>query len=528
MPPEGERLAGPEIQMAGWRDQGRLSQPWRGALIRLGAIWVALILLFAGQWRAMADQWWNISTYTHVLLIPAIIAWLVWQRAAELLRLSPQGWWPGLLGLAAALLVWLMGTFAGLAELQQAGAVALLVAAVPLVLGARVAAGLIFPLAYMAFLVPVGDEAIPFLQIVDARLTVWMLHLTHVRAALDGVFISTPVGLFEIAEACSGVKFLVAMIAFGVLAANICFLSWQRRAVFLVVAVAVPIIANGVRSWGTVYVAQFFGAAYAGGVDHIIYGWIFFAIVIGSTLALAWPFFDRPAHAPMIDAEALAASPRLARLERLRLGPYAMLAAVLGLALAALGWAAAAERLVAPLPARIDLPEVPGWHRVAYTPQPWWEPRAAGADHRLLGRYADGRGDVVDVFFALYASQGTGHKADGYGEGAARRDSGWAWQAAGPVVADATSERLQAAGPVLRLAETTYVRGDLVTGRKLALRLRNLQDRLVLRAEPTMMLILSAESASGRSPEAEIAAFRAATGPARLWMRQVAQERGHR
>jgi exosortase A len=525
MPPEGERLAGAANPPGRTR---RLAQPWRDALIRLGGVWTALILLFFAQWRAMADQWWNISTYSHVVLIPVIIAWLVWQRAADLRRLSPRGWWPGLVGLAAALLLWLLGSFAGLAEAQQAGAVAMLIAAVPLILGVRVTAGLIFPMAYMAFLVPVGDEAIPFLQTIDARLTVTMLHLSHTKAALDGVFITTPAGLFEIAEACSGVKFLVAMIAFGVLAANICFLDWRRRAAFLVVAVVVPIVANGVRSWGTVYLAQFMGAAYAGGVDHIIYGWIFFAIVIGGTLALAWPFFDRPAHAPMIDGAVLAASPVLAWLERLHLGPVAALAAVLALALGAKAWAAAAERLAAPLPVRIDLPDVPGWHRVPYTPHPWWQPRAAGADHRLIGRYADAQGDVVDVFYALYASQGHGHKADGTGEGAVRRDSGWSWQAAGPVLADAASDRLQAAGPTARLAETTYASGDLVTGSKLALRMHNLEDRLVLRAESTMMLILSAVPAPGRPAEAELAAFRGAIGPLGGWMKRVVQERGHR
>ena len=212
----------------------------------------------------------------------------------------------------------------------------------------------------------------------------------------------------------------------------------------------------------------------------------------------------------------------------MRLGPVAMLVAVTALVLVAQGWAAAADRLAAPLPARIDLPAVPGWHRVAYAPNPWWEPQAGGADHRLLGRYADARGDVVDVFFALYASQGPGHKADGTGEGAVRRDSGWSWQAPGPILADATSDRLQAARPALRLAETTYASGTLVTGSKLALRLHNLQDRLLLRAEPTALLILSAQPAPGVAPERAIAAFRQAIGPLGPWLKQVAQERGRR
>jgi exosortase A len=506
---------------------GPISAAWQAALIRLAAVWAALLALFHGQWTAMADQWFNISTYNHVVLIPPIIGWLAWQRARGLLQLPPRGWWPGLIGLFAALVLWILGALAGLAEAQQAGAVAMLIAAVPTLLGIRVAAGLIFPLAYMAFLVPFGDEAVPFLQMLDARMTVALLHLSQVPAALDGVFITTPAGLFEIAEACSGVKFLVAMVAFGVLAANVCFVSWRRRLGLVAASCIVPVLANGVRSWGTIYVAQTMGARYAGGFDHIVYGWIFFAVVITGTIAAAWRFFDRSVDSPMIDAQAILDSPRLTRLARLQLGPAAALAAVLGLALMAQGWVLAAGHLAAPMPGQIDLPDVPGWYRAPYTPDPWWQPRGGGADHRLVGRYADGRGHVVDVSFALYAAQGPGRKADGYGEGAVRPDSGWAWQGPGPAVEAASSDRLQARGSSERLAETTYCSGDLLTGSKLALRLHVLTDKLLLRPEPTMMLILSAQPAPGLSAAQSIDAFRTAIGPIGLWMGQVAADRGH-
>jgi exosortase/archaeosortase family protein len=88
------------------------------------------------------------------------------------------------------------------------------------------------------------------------------------------------------------------MVAFGVLAANVCFRSWWRRFVLLVVCVVVPVLANGVRAWGTVYVAQIKGAAYASGFDHIVYGWFFFAAVIAAIIALSWPFFDRASTIP--------------------------------------------------------------------------------------------------------------------------------------------------------------------------------------------------------------------------------------
>ena len=491
---------------------------WADGLTRLGAVWLALVLLFLPQWQAMAHQWWSISTYSHILLIPAILIWLVWQRREGLRRFEPQGWWPGLAAFAAALLLWVTGSLAGIAEAQQAGAVAMLIAVVPLLLGPRIAMGLAFPLAYMLFLVPVGDEAIPLMQTVDARLTVALLHASGIRAGLDGVFITTPAGAFEIAEACSGVKFLVAMIAFGVLAAHVCFVSRWRRAAFLAAAIVIPVLANGLRSWGTVYLAQFVGAGVAGGFDHIVYGWIFFALVIGGTLALSWRFFDRPARAPLFDADALAGSRRLARLECARAGALPILVALLALVLGARAWTAAAARMAAPLPARIALPAVPGWHRTAYAPRPWFEPRAAGAAHRLIGRYADAAGDAVDVFVALYAAQGPDAKADGTGEGAVRRESGWVRQGSGPGFADAFGDRLAAPGAPQRLAETSFANSGQVTGSRIALRLADFANKLLLRPRPTMLLVLSAEPAPQRSPFRQIAAFRAAIGPLGPWL----------
>lgn len=495
-------------------------QAWREGLVRLGLVWAGLIGLFRSDWAAMGHQWWDSSTYNHILMVPAILGWLVAQRLPDLLRLPVGLWRGGLWMMAAALLLWALGALASVAQVTQIAAVAMLIAAVPLVLGARASLGLLFPLAYMGFLVPFGDEAIPLLQTVTARITIALVHISGIRAQIDGVFIATPAGLFEVAEACSGVKFLVAMVAFGALAAHVCFVSWGRRVAFMALCVVAPILANGVRAWGTVYVAQYYGAAVAGGVDHIIYGWFFFAAVIAAVIAVGWRFFDRAAGAPMLDVDRVMAL----RLPGARgLSAVACFGTLAAMVLAAQGWVMAADRLAAPMPGRIALPEVAGWHRVDYAPRHAWEPRAGGADHRLLGRYADAQGHQVDVFYALYASQGPGKKAGGFGEGALRPDSGWSWQAPGPDVPNAHSDRLLAGGPTERLAETSYKIGDLVTGSNARLKMGNILDRLLLRRRATMMLILSAEEGGTVRAGDSIAAFRVSIGPVGDWMDAVAK-----
>jgi exosortase A len=502
-----------------------LGPAWQSSIIRLGAAWTVLLAAFLGDWAAMARQWWDISTYNHILLIPPIIGWLVWQRWPELQRLSPAAWWPGLVLLAGAAFLWLLGAISGLDLARQAGAVAMLGACVPLLLGPRVSIGLLFPLAYLVFLVPVGEELVKPLQTVTADITIALTHLSGIPAEIDGVFIDTPAGLFEVAEACSGVKFLIAMVAFGVLAANVCFLSPTRRAAMMAACVAVPILANGVRAWGTIYAAQIFGIEAAAGFDHIVYGWFFFAIVLALVIAGAWRFFDRPINAPMIDAEAIG---RAGWLGRLGTSDFSAKTALAGFALvlsAAWGWALVADRLEAPMPGRIDLPSVPGWTRVDYKPSIWWGPRAEGADHRLLGRYRDAHGHVVDAFLALYASQGEGREAGGFGQGALIPRSPWSWQSPGPAMAEGASDRLLGNGKVERVAVTWYRSGELFSGSNARLKLAVIRDHLLLRARPTATLILSAEDAPRGTAGQSIAAFRASNGPLESWVDRVMQVR---
>ncbi|MEE4451088.1 exosortase A [Novosphingobium resinovorum] len=502
-----------------------LNAEWRGAAVRLAIAWGVLLVAFPGDWGAMARQWWDISTYNHVLLIPAILGWLVWQRWPQLERLAPSPWWPGLVLLAGAAFLWLLGAMSGLDLARQAGVVAMLGACVPLMLGVRVSAALVFPLCYLVFLVPVGEELVNVLQTITAKITIVLTHLSGIPAEIDGVFIDTPAGLFEVAEACSGVKFLIAMVAFGVLAANVCFLSWRRRAVMLLACVVVPIVANGIRAWGTIYAAQIFGIEAAAGIDHIVYGWFFFAIVLALVIACAWRFFDRPLNAPVVDLEAIEGARWLARLERFAAAPRAALGGFALVLVLAWCWALVADTLEAPMPARIDLPAVPGWTRVDYAPTIWWEPRAEGAEHRLLGRYRNAQGREVDVFLALYDSQGEGREAGGFGQGALVPDSPWAWQSPAAAIDGGKGERLLGNGRVERIAMTWYRQGGLLSGSNARLKLAVIADHLLFRAEPTTMLILSAQDAPRGSAGQAIAAFRASTGPLAGWMDRIGQVR---
>ncbi len=500
---------------------------WRKPLFGLSVAWAAMFTLTWNDWQAMFDQWWNISTYNHILFVPLIIGWLVHTRWASISGIEPRAWWPGVAVLAVTLLGWLLGTLAGINSVSQLGAVAALQASLLALLGPRVFAANLFPICYALFLVPFGDELVPALQMLTAEMVIALTRLSGIPAIVDGVFIETPVGLFEVAEACSGVKFLVAMIALGTLVAYACFEGWRRRLVFMAAAIALPVLANGVRAWGTIYIAQSEGIAFAEGFDHIFYGWVFFALVVGALLAAAWPWFDR-------HPEDLATGAALLRIPHW-LEPYisfgrsrrtaTMTAAILACVVSFALWNDAATGTRAALGDTIEFASVPGWTQTDYTPTYDWQPRATGADHRLIGRFIGPKGQQIDAFVALYADQGEGREATAFGEGALVPDSDWRWMRPGPDTPNAQSDWLLVHGQHKRLAQTSFRTGDLLTGSAFELKLAAMRNRLLLRDEATAMLILSSELQADGAAQDAIADFRQAIGDEREWLDRMLHDR---
>ena len=324
MPPEAAAL--PAARHAA------LPAAWRAPLAGLALGVLALVAVTAGAWGAMLHQWWNIDTYNHLLLIPFIIAWLVSLKVRELAALNPQPFWPALGAVAAGLALWRAGEALGINLLAQAGAVGAVQAAVVTVIGLRASLVLAVPLAFAAFLVPFGDEIIPPLQAITADIAIALVHLAGVPARIEGIHIHTPAGLFIVAEACSGVKFLIAMVALGVLVCATRLRRWTTRAAFMAACVIVPILANGVRAFATIYVAQFVGAEKATGFDHIVYGWVFFAIVLAILLGAAWRFVEREPESHGWPPDAIAGWAWLTRAEALRISPGRAAGAIVAMA----------------------------------------------------------------------------------------------------------------------------------------------------------------------------------------------------
>ncbi len=473
---------------------------WQRSLQYLGVAWGALLLLFWRDAADMAEIWWNSSTFNHCLLIIPILIWLIVQRKGLLEELKPQPWMPAVLYGAVGGGGWLIGDAAGLAVARQLGLIMMLQGAVATLLGPNVTRGLLFPLFYMFFLVPIGEEAVPALQTLTAKMCMLFLGWTGIPAHIDGIFITTPAGLFRVAEACSGVKFLIAMVAYGVLVANLCFKSWGRRAAFLAVCVIVPIIANGLRAFGTIYIAHHQGIAFAASFDHVFYGWIFFGIVIALVMGSSWRFFDKRADAPAFDPATLQKPvPRTT-------SAFSAIAAILLCAVIPFGWSAYISAKTSPVPNRIVLPQVDGWDVVPYSPTVAWTPRFAGGSHYLSGRYRSVEGREADLFVVVYDRQSEGRELIGFGQGAIDPNGFWSWNGNSQAPMNGRAERIKTKGAAREVVSFYRVNG-ITSGSVARIKLATLQARLLNGDQQAVAIIVSAEQIGDRSPRPAIDAF---------------------
>jgi exosortase A len=267
--------------------------------------WLAIVLgvavLAAAFWQetiAAVSVWESSTAYGHCFLVLPIVLWLLWERRDIFQALPPRpALWPALPAIPLVA-VWLVAYWLGIMEGRQLAAMGfvelLLIAALGWRLWWAGSAGFL----YLFFLVPFGAFLTPLLQDFTANFIENGLRALRIPFEADAYQITIPEGAFYVAEACAGLRFLIAAIAFGVLYAVTMFRSPWRRAAFIAISCVVPVVANGVRGLGIVVLGHILGSAQAGAADHLIYGWIFFSAVILLLAAVGFGFREMPAPAP--------------------------------------------------------------------------------------------------------------------------------------------------------------------------------------------------------------------------------------
>jgi exosortase A len=372
--------------------------PWAQPALLTIAVLLALSALFWPTLHSMIQVWERSETFAHGYLIFPISAWLVWRNRQTLATVPPRTDLRGLLLLALAGATWLLADAGSVNVIAQYAFVGMLVAAVWTLLGSAFVRAAFFPLMFLFLAVPVGEFLIQPLMGVTADFTVAMLRLTNIPVYREGMFFSIPSGDWSVVEGCSGLRYLIASVTLGLLYAYLTYRSWKRRLVFALAAIVVPVFANSGRAYMIVMIAHLSDMRLALGVDHYIYGWVFFGLVM---LALFWigSFWredDQPA--PQVSSGRELRVPSGADLRKL-LPVAAVVLLLAGLWPAYGRWLDA--RTPPPLPP-LQIEAQAGWQpAAAFTT---WVPHWVGADRQLRASYSQA-GRQVMLELNYYATQ---------------------------------------------------------------------------------------------------------------------------
>ncbi|HAK91939.1 MAG TPA: exosortase A, partial [Massilia timonae] len=351
--------------------------PSSAMLIALALL--APFFLYLGTAGSLVAIWNSSETFAHGYAILPISLWLIWRRRAVFNAVPARPWAPALLLVAMLGAGWLLARMGEVQVVMQYAFVSMFPVIALAMLGPRLAGALAFPLLFLLLAVPFGEVFVGPLINLTADFTVWAVQATGIPVLRNGTRFELPTGSWSVVEACSGVRYLISSFTLGCLYAYLTYRSTAKRLLFVAVSIVVPIVANGLRAYMIVMIGHLSGMELATGVDHLIYGWVFFGLVmllmfwVGSF----WRDDDEPAVANASTpaaAATMAGNPAPASTVRMA----AMCAAVVALTALWPGFARYNDAAnLNPQPVQLSTVAV-GWPQVA--PFADWTPRWVNPD----------------------------------------------------------------------------------------------------------------------------------------------------
>lgn len=379
--------------------------PWRLVLLTLAVTCAGIAPTFYMLWPKWSDSF----TYSHGLLILPLSAWLLWQLR-DRINAEPvkTNWWGSTI-LVGLLLAWTLAFASNIEVGTSATWPLIMLAAVLLVAGSRIAMLVAFPILLLYSAIPLWDFLNGTLQSLTTTAVAAILALIQVPAFIQGNVVQIPSGVFAIAGGCSGLHFFIVGLTLAVVYAHLYLKTVKSRAILIVVAAFMSICMNWIRVATIITSGHLTDMqSYLVQVDHYYFGWVLFAVMLVPFFLLARKLEDSGTDAEEDTAVAVSLAPGTASITAV--------AVVFAIAfLPALVWG----RLVQnePAPVDVELPNLQDWEGPSQTTS-GWQPIFPEADGEAIGTYERG-GRVLEVYVNWFQSQSQGRELIGYGNSVA-------------------------------------------------------------------------------------------------------------
>jgi EpsI family protein len=381
---------------------------------------VSFALAYHSTVLKLTEYWWENDTYSYGFLVPIISGYLIWVRRKQLASMpADPSLMLGVPVLAAALIALVVGRASSTNLLEELSIPIAVWGITLLVAGPSIVTALMFPLAYLLAMVPFWDFVTnrlhePF-QLYSAIVGIGALRLFDIPVMRDGVFIYLPNITLEVAEVCSGVNNLVAVLCIGVPMTHLHVKSWPRRIFILASSIGIALLSNGVRVAG-VSLFAYYGIRGADGDIHgpfsLLRSMFISAVGFVALLWLIGRFSDATGSTEDTASNAHPSSTPL-RSPTLRVAAAGAIGIGMFLAVAAFGqW-----HRVDPIPLTANLNQLPrslgGWRMAEERPSPP-AVRDVGFDQVLSRRYVAQDGAEMELLVGYFEAQRQGKELVGF------------------------------------------------------------------------------------------------------------------
>jgi exosortase len=253
---------------------------------------VLLVALYHNILLRLGEHWYTDPDYSHGFLVPLLALYFVWERRRQLTSSSAAPNIAGVALLAFGLLMLVVGSVGAELYLQRTSLIVVIAGLVLLLLGKTSLRTLAFPIVFLVFMVPLPAivvNAIAFpLQLFAAKTAAFCLFNFGIPVLREGNVIVLAGTTLEVAEACSGIRSLQALLALGTVYAYFTQSSMWKRWVLVLLSIPIAIVANAFRVSGTGVLAHYWGAQAAEGFYHTFSGWLIFLVAFALLLACGW------------------------------------------------------------------------------------------------------------------------------------------------------------------------------------------------------------------------------------------------
>ncbi len=247
------------------------------------------IVSFMPVYPSLVDTWLNHGDNSHGILVPLISLYFIWQKRdrLKLAKISGSNW--GALVLVISMALYLLGFASGTAVISRCMIVFSLIGLLLFTLGKEVVRVLAFPLLFLLFMIPVPvalQSALAFpLQLFATKISYLLIQMLSIPVHQEGNMLYFAETQLEVAEACSGIRSMVAFTVLSVVFAYLLDKGWRRRIVLLASAIPLALFTNIVRITGTGILAHFYGSKITDSFLHEFSGIVVF--VLGFVLLIS-------------------------------------------------------------------------------------------------------------------------------------------------------------------------------------------------------------------------------------------------